>query len=601
MKKREKSFKGYWRIFRLCISFSLKASVKYFVYSLALSLIQLAFPLAQVYFTSRMLGTLASGAGVPGTVETFTAYCLGLLLVTLLSKAAGNFSTYCRGMHRDLLSRHVHYAVMEKAAELDLSYFDSSGFYNEINDIGINENYLIVTAFSLIDFARYLFQLLTLLAAFSTFSIWGGIAFVLAVIPNIIAQNKQISAVYNIQRDNWNVQRKTYYAKDLMTNRDFSKDVRIYHLLDFAKERYAWAFGQMIDKKHRVSKKYTILLSLSVFLPELLSVFFVIYLGAQVLSGQLLLEDYSYYQGLAVQVMSAVFALVGICTQIGDGKLRIEKLADFLEWKSSVVSGPLAVTDSARFEIEFRDVSFRYDDSLPWVLRHLSFTIGTKEKVALVGKNGEGKTTVIKLLLRFYDPTEGEILLNGKSLKEYDTEFLRGQFSTMFQDYCRYAFTVEESVALEQLDGNRREKVLRSLRESGIYDYVETLSEKEKTYLTRQWDESGIELSGGQWQKIALARTFYHKARMFVFDEPSAALDAEAEDELFTRFRTLYQDIGAVFITHRLSNVVEFDKILVLKDGTLAEQGTHRQLIRQNGLYAHLFALQAEKYQEREA
>ena len=232
-------------------------------------------------------------------------------------------------------------------------------------------------------------------------------------------------------------------------------------------------------------------------------------------------------------------------------------------------------------------------------MEDVSFRFHSREKLALVGMNGSGKTTLIKLLLRFYDPTQGEIRLNGINLKEYDLKSLRKVYSTLFQDYCNYAFTVRESVELADLTVEQAdERLEQAIRNSGAEEFVSKFSNGLDTYLTREYETDGEELSGGQWQKVALARTFYREAPIYILDEPSAALDAQSEDELFRNFEKLYHDKGSILVSHRLSNVIHTDKILVLENGRLIEQGSHKELMNLNGRYAEMFRLQAEKYED---
>ena len=230
-------------------------------------------------------------------------------------------------------------------------------------------------------------------------------------------------------------------------------------------------------------------------------------------------------------------------------------------------------------------------------MKNVSFSFYSQEKIALVGANGSGKTTIVKLLLRFYDPVEGQILMDGKDIREYTLQSIRSHFSTVFQDYCNYAFNIKESVTLSdisQADDDRR--VIAALVQSGANSFTEQFPQGLNTYLTRRYDESGQELSVGQWQKIAIARGFFREADIYILDEPSASLDAQSEDEVFHMFETLYDGKGAVLISHRLSNIHMCDLIIVIKNGHLVEKGSHEELIKANGVYAYMYRLQADKY-----
>ncbi len=297
------------------------------------------------------------------------------------------------------------------------------------------------------------------------------------------------------------------------------------------------------------------------------------------------------------QILGGVYMVISSYTQLADGKIRIQNYRKFLGFQSKIhADGTLELTKSS-FIIEFKNVSFRYNDNLPWILKKVSFSFDSRQKVALVGVNGSGKTTIIKLLLRFYDPVEGQILMDGKDIREYTLDSVRRHFSTVFQDYSNYAFSVKESVSLSDISRvGEEERIIDALKQSGADEFVDRFPQGMDTYLTRRYDESGQELSGGQWQKMALARAFFRKSDIYILDEPSASLDARSEDEVFRMFQTMYAEKGAILISHRLSNVHLSDLILVLDKESLAESGHHEELMKKDGVYAHMYRLQAEKY-----
>ena len=279
-----------------------------------------------------------------------------------------------------------------------------------------------------------------------------------------------------------------------------------------------------------------------------------------------------------------------------DNNIRITNFNKFLEWESLLKPCGTKKPESY-FTIEFRDVSFQYPGSNKYVLENLNFSINSNEKVALVGKNGAGKSTIIKLILRYYDPTTGKILINGTDIKEYDIEILRKQFTVMFQDYANYAFTIKENITIADMDNkDNDEKVMDSCIKSGAENLISKFDKGIDTYLTGMFEEDGKELSGGEWQKIGLARTFFREGKIVVLDEPSAALDPEAEHYIFKKFSELSEGKGAILISHRLANIIMVDKIIVLDKTRIVEVGTHKELIERKGHYAYLFGLQAEKY-----
>ena len=269
---------------------------------------------------------------------------------------------------------------------------------------------------------------------------------------------------------------------------------------------------------------------------------------------------------------------------------------DFFGWENED-AGNLEPLDVGGFDIEFQDVSFRYPGTDNLVLDGLSFRIHNAEKVALVGVNGAGKSTIVKLLLRLYEPDSGRILINGRDVHEYDISSYRKKFAACFQNVVHYSLTCAENIALSDMARlNDNEAIRKAAKASGLGGIHEGGKEKLATPLTRRFSNEGVELSGGQWQKVGIARAFFRDVPFVLLDEPSSALDPKAEDEIFSSFAALCGDKSGIIISHRLSSVMLVDTILFLENGKIKESGTHEELMRLGGTYAKMYAMQAEKY-----
>jgi ATP-binding cassette subfamily B protein len=276
----------------------------------------------------------------------------------------------------------------------------------------------------------------------------------------------------------------------------------------------------------------------------------------------------------------------------------MSNLFTFLELSPVMVSSPdpRPVARPIREGFEFRQVSFRYPEAETWALRGVDLSFHPGEKIALVGPNGAGKTTLIKLLTRLYDPTEGEILLDGLDLREYDLRDLRSRIGVIFQDFVRYHLTAAENIGFGQIEAvTDQQRIEAAARKSEAHDVIDGLPDGYQTMLGR-WFSGGRELSGGEWQKVALGRAFMRDCDLLVLDEPTASLDAENELKVFQQFRLLTEGRMAVLISHRFSTVRMADRIYVVEDGRIAEQGSHAELLTLQGTYARLFTLQAESY-----
>lgn len=603
MKKAIRGVREFFQVISFCVRLLWETSRKYFIIRIILNIISLAVPFEIIALTRMLINVLAqdaAGLSASGVaVQPVVILSALLLCLNILNKSMETGNTYYAGLHRDAMEAVTKQQIIRKAAELDLSFFDSSVFYNEVKDADRNSPLITHAAFQAMDFIRYLAQFIIAFACLFRFSLFLPFVFVISAIPCTLTELKQVEAVYGFQRQYLGEERKMQYASDVLLSREFAKDVRIYNIFPFINSKFRSIWEALFSKKKKISLHYTKLLLLFSALPETAAAVCLFLLGLSVVRGMYTIGDYSFLQGIMTQILGSMYMVVSSYTQLADGRMRINNYRKFLRFESKMHADGELELAGPEFLVEFKNVSFRYGGGFPWVLKDVSFSFGSWQKIALVGANGSGKTTIVKLLLRFYDPTEGQILIDGRELREYNLDSVRRCFSTVFQDYSNYAFTVKESVSLSDVSrAGSEESVMDALRESGADEFVSRFPQGMDTYLTRKYDEGGQELSGGQWQKLAIARAFFREAAIYILDEPSAALDAQSEDEVFRMFRALYEGRGAVLISHRLSNVHLSDLILVLDRGGLAEMGNHQELMAMDGIYAHMYRLQAEKYNQ---
>lgn len=600
MKKLLEKIKTFRNIIFFSLKLTVQASPKYFCYYILLSVFVIILPFAIIYVSSFLIELLAVASDnvKQEMVKSFMVLIITLLLLNVTSKTVESVKLYLEGLYNEVITIKIKHQIMEKAAGIDLYCFDSHEFYDEMNDASNNSSFIIQISFQVLEFIRYFTQFCI---AFVSLLFWNYILpllLVISVIPSIIMKNKQLESVYSFQREHMKDERKIYYIMNMALSREYAKDIRIYNLFPLLSSKIMNTWNHLYKSKKKITKKYTKMLVAADILPEMTTIIILFLLGLSVINGNSTIGDFNYYQGIIGQVIAGLYMVIYNYGQIYDGKIRINNYLKFIQFENKVRDEGKEVLDKSDFVIEFRNVSFKYKEDSNFTLENLNFKLNCNQKIALVGVNGSGKTSIIKLLLRFYDPNEGTILIDNKDIREYTIESLRKCFSPMFQDYCNYAFTVRENVSLSDYNESENEdKIYYSLDKSGAEDFVNNFPEKINTYLTRQY-EDGEELSGGQWQKIALSRTFFRDTVMYILDEPSSALDAEAEDELFRQFEDLYKNKGAILISHRLSNVKRADKIIVIDNGKVIEQGTHKELMSLNKKYAHMYKLQAQKYNE---
>lgn len=597
--------KNIYQVYKKSISFCWKSVVStshaFFILRLVLCLFGAVLPILGTKLSALLIDTItytvAYKADFINGIKPFLVLLIGILLINVFNRAVDTLILFFTTLHKDLMQNSLKKTISRRASEIDLSYFDCAEFYDQLQDINANTPYIADTIFEIIDLFRYAIQFIILLSIMAKASIVLTLLLIISVIPSVVTQNSQLSAMYDFDIAHYGMQRKMHYISNLFVSRDFAKDIRCYNVCEWLIEKYQGLFKEFIRNKAKKSWKFSIKSIVFSLLPEIATILFFGYLIYKIYLGANTVGDFIYYQGIASQITACMITVIYYLGRIKDGNARIINFLNFMDTKSRLREmGNLEVPNRA-FEIEFQNVHFRYDENREEILKGVSFIIHAGEKVALVGKNGEGKSTIIKLLLRLYEPTQGRILIDGIDIRKYNLKMLRRSFSVMMQDFCNYAFTLRECVALSDCSSvNNTDRIIKALEEVGAADFVNKFKNGIETYMTRIYEEEGEELSGGQWQKVALSRAFFQNGSVYIFDEPSASLDPEAEARLFSDFRSIVKEKGMLLISHRLADVKGMDKILVLSGGVILEEGSHVQLMKKEGVYKKLFMLQAERY-----
>ena len=498
------------------------------------------------------------------------------------------------------LAIDLNVMILEKALQLDLRHFEDAKFYDKLTRARreassrplslVQQNIQVVR--SVLTLAGYAALLLR-------FSPWAVGGLLLAAVPAFVAEAKFSGAVFRLQ--NWRSPdaRRLNYIEYVIANDEHAKEVKLFGLGPLLLDRYralAETFRREDSKLELRRSGWTYALSL-IGTGAFYACYLVIALAAA--AGTVSLGDMTLY---LVAFRQGQNAFQSILTAIGgmyEGNLYMSNLFEYLAIPTTQPTVTPAAVTPARAEkgIRFEHVGFRYPDAKEWALRDVSVFIPQGQSLALVGENGAGKTTFIKLLTRLYPPTEGRVLLDGRDLRDWNEADLRRRVGVIFQDFNQYQFMLRENVGFGSIEHLADEpRITRAVDRGGARELVAALGAGLDTQLGR-WFHEGAELSGGQWQKVALARAFMREeADILVLDEPTAALDAEAEHAIFERFRTLTRGRTAILISHRFPTVRMADRILVIEHGRIAEQGTHAELLAAGGRYARLFTLQAQGY-----
>jgi ATP-binding cassette, subfamily B, bacterial len=445
---------------------------------------------------------------------------------------------------------------------------------------------------------RSLITFLSMIALIARLGWVVAVVALLAPIPSFIASSRYGWQGYSMMRRQSPDRRRMSYFLGLLTQDTYNKEIKLFGLGSHFIERWR----EIADRFYRENRGLVIRRYLMGFawgsLTTIVTSGTYLYVALQAVAGRLTLGDLTFYTQAVGSVQSSFGSILDGLSGMYENNLYLNNLYDFLDYQPAIQSPPDArkLQLPIRQGIEFRDVSFTYPGKTEPALRNVSFTIRPDEAVALVGQNGAGKTTIVKLLTRLYDPDEGQILLDGFDIREYDLDSLHAAIGVIFQDYVTYYFSARDNIGVGRLpEMENLARVEQSAAKSGADGVIRKLPKGYDTTLGRWFDE-GYQLSGGEWQKVALARAFMRDAEILVLDEPTASLDARAEYEIFARLKELTEGKMAVFISHRFSTVRLADRIFVLENGTLTEAGTHVDLLALGGTYAELFNLQAAAY-----
>ncbi|MFT4031157.1 MAG: ABC transporter ATP-binding protein [Siphonobacter sp.] len=523
------------------------------------------------------------------------AFEFGLAIVSDLLSRGISLSETLLG---DQYNLQTSVRLMKHAATLDLAQFEDATFYDKLERARqqtTGRTQLLSQVFAQLQDFLTIGSLAVGLIAFAP---WLLLLLLLAVIPSFLGELHFNAKSYSLMHG-WTPQRRELdYYRYLGASDDTAKETKLFGLSDFLISRFQSLSTQYYLENRKLGLEQATWGSLLLAIGTIgyyAAYGFMIY---QTVEGQVTLGDLTFLAGSFRQVRSLLEGVLGRFNMIAQGALYLKDLFEFFEIQPQIVSPrhPIAFPCPIREGFVFENVGFQYLNSEKWAVRGLSFTLKAGEKLALVGENGAGKTTLVKLLGRLYDPDEGRILLDGHDLREYNLEELRNHIGVIFQDYLRFQFSAGDNIAV----GNIREQLnrpalVRAAEQSLADQVIEKLPRQYEQPLGRRFAD-GIELSGGQWQKVALARAYLREAELLILDEPTSALDARAEYEVFQRFAELTKGKTAVLISHRFSTVRMADRILVLEGGKVLEIGTHEELLQKQGRYAELFELQAQGY-----
>lgn len=551
--------------------------------------------IGQSYLFAQIINLIAKyiGGKTDSFFQEFWLLVVIVMIINLIEPILSAITDYNNEVASNLSRINFETKIAQKLSRLEAENFEDDKFLDRLSRV---DN--VYTAFLTRDLSNIISGLATIVvAAVAIFSLnW--LLFVLAIIAalprlysNLVTSKRQRETSIKLTP----LRRMRWFFKNALSEWETIKEIRPYGATDSFLSKMKSIQRNLLTQERKDYKKFSIINGLTELLGALLYVAIRVWLFLKIIAtkGIFSIGDYTFYNNLIAQLEASSVSVVNAVQSMHENLLAIDDYFYIMNLKE-LQSGGKKISSSEAPSIEFVNVSFKYPDRSKYILRNVNFKLNAKEKMALIGVNGAGKSTMVKLLLRFYKPTEGKILVNGMDLNDIDLDSWYKALAVVQQDINKYPINVEENISLapgKKIDRDKLKKAIAGAKAEFVYD----LPQKEKTFLTRYMDGS-VDISGGQWQKIALARLFYRQSPLLILDEPTSAIDARAETDIFHRLWNLQRNKGAIVISHRFSTVREADLIVVLDHGKIIEQGTHAELMQNGKIYHELFTKQAKSY-----
>lgn len=517
--------------------------------------------------------------------------------VKILTGLLNRINTYLQRMQQEYMNKYISNIIMEKVNELDMTFFDEAYTYDLIEKVNQDSISRCISMLNmmitLVQNITKLFGTVTIILVFDPMI---ALLCFLATIPIFMVSIAISKEQYLIFVKRMPEIRYVDSLKDLPIQYNNIKELKLFRAVPYIQNIMNTTYDKYIKEDKVIRKRYIRKQSITDIIQNITSYILRFFILFNVLKKQMTIGDLTMYIQAMENLESSIYLIMDIIATLYTDNLYIENLIELINTMPNNENNYLEFPGSFRV-IEFKNVSFKYPSADKYSLKNVNLKIEDQKAYALVGENGSGKTTLIKLLMRLYDPTEGEILIDGINIKEYSKESIYKKIGVIFQDYIKYPLDVQANIGIgfvEEIENWNR--MLRASEKSKADIFISQLPQKYHSFLNKEYDE-GMELSIGQWQKIAISRAYMNEdAAILILDEPSAALDPKAEYEMFHDFKQLTPNKASILITHRFSNVKLADKIFVMRDGELIEEGTHDQLISINSVYRELYNMQAESY-----
>ncbi len=566
---------------------------------LILRVIVSVVPVSLAWVSARIIDTINAIVHHTTSLSAYLWWLAGVeFAIAIIGSVVGRLIDYYDSVLADRYTRHVSIEVMRHASQLDLQAYEDPVFYDRLERARVQATDRLGMIQSIGRLFQQSITTVSLSLAILFYSPWLILLLIVCLIPAFLGESHFAFLSYARNFRQTPVKRVLDYLRQLGGSKEAAKELKLFGLSGWLTDRFTALSNQIFDENMALNRRRLVAVSLLSLLST--AGYYGAYLWViwETVTGVYSIGTLTFLMTSIMNASNQISQVFSTLSSIADQALFLTDLLAFFEMRASVTSKPNALPAPRPIQtgFEFRDVSFAYPGTSRIILQDLNFRLEPGERVALIGQNGQGKTTIVKLITRLYDPTDGKVLLDGVDLRDYDVGDLCREIGVIFQDFMRYEMTARENIAvgrIEYLDDLRR--IERAAHKSLADEVVAKLGNGYEQMLGRRF-ETGVDLSGGEWQKLALARAYLRDAQVLILDEPTAALDARAEYQVFKRFNELTVGKMALFISHRFSTVRMAERIVVLENGCIAEEGTHDQLMARGRQYAEMFELQASSY-----
>ncbi len=586
----------YFAAITWCIKLSWKASHFYTLLRIISAVLLPFISIWVTYISKDIIDLLVSVSNTRKTLNSLLFLFVLLLLVTLLRKAIQTLTQYSQIMHGEILNKDISLMIMDRSLNCDLEYFDNPSFNDKLTIANQDSHAIVNILWNVISSVSALVLFVCVFTVICQANTFYSIILLISAIPSSLISAKYTRSLYRLSIEQINGQRQISYAQSISSDKHYAQEIRLLDMGKWLKKRYTNIWKKLLVGRKKMNRKRALLMGVLECLPEVIITLISIDITYNILEGSATLGDYTLFTRFIAQLWNAVYSLSNCAMEIYGNRLKIENIKSLNQFENHIKDNGNLKLDEIK-TITFDRVCFTYPGATHSTLNDVSLNLCKEEKVALVGLNGSGKSTLIKLLLRMYEPDSGTIYINDIDIKKYKISELRSNFSVYFQEMLNYGFTIRENFIVTDINLDASDGLIEhALADAYFSDLLDRSPKRCDASLMRYFDPEGIELSGGQFQKLALARTFYRRHSVLILDEPSSNLDPRAEKKIFDSIQTITENKMTIFTSHHLSNIYLANRIVVLEKGKVVEDGTHIDLLKNNKHYAELFRYKSEKY-----